>query len=862
METNPKEMVPEAMDRALMGPDDNLQSEMPNFLDAYRRKRSPDRTPEPFGGGAARPGVFVVQKHSATRMHYDLRLEWDGVLKSWAVPRGPSPDPADKRMAVQTEDHPVEYADFEGIIPDGNYGAGPMIVWDRGRWEPVGDPRKGVAEGKLLFELKGFKLKGMWTLVRTKKDWLLIKETKDAHVRRGGAYEDTSILSGLRVEELAQRHERLAQIRSELERLQAPRRPVEEAQPMLAESRSDPFDDPDWIFELKYDGFRAIVARDGARPRIFYRRGSDATAVFPDLARALLALPVERFVADGEIAVLDEAGRPVFQRLQKRALLTAPRDVEQAAAELPATLFLFDLLGFEDFDLRPLPLIERKRLLARIVPALGPIRLVDHLEGKGRALFASVRDLGLEGIVAKRKASPYRAGRFRDWQKIRVDRVGDFAVVGWTRPEGSRSGFGSLHVAVQRDGELVYVGRVGGGFAEKELTWAQEQLAPLKVARPPCVGSLPGGPGHTWVEPKLVLEARYKEITEDGLLRQPTFLRFRQDKTPAECVAPDAPPAPAQPQKREVPFSNLAKIFWPEEGYSKGDLIDYYRAVSPWLLPYLSDRPVVLTRYPDGIAGKSFFQKDAPDYVPAWIRTARVYAPEEPGFTREERKPQSRGFAGSGRDIDFFICEDLDTLLYVINLGTIPLHLWASRLARPQNPDWCIIDLDPKTAPFEHVVLLARAIHELCEEIGLPNFVKTSGQKGLHVLLPLGGQLTHAQSVTLAELIARTVERGQEKIATTARYIPSRRGRVYLDCYQNGYGKTIAGPFSARPVPGATASAPLRWSEVNDKLDPKKFTIKTIPVRMKKLRADPLAPILTAEPDLQAALAHLAEKLK
>src|SRR5207253_892454 len=414
----------------LMGPDDNLPPEMANFLDEYRRKRSPDRTPEPFGGGAARPGIFVVQKHSATRMHYDLRLEWDGVLKSWAVPRGPSPDPAEKRLAMQTEDHPVEYADFEGVIPEGEYGAGPMIVWDRGLWRPVGDPREGVRAGKLLFELKGFKLKGMWTLVRIKgetgKEWLLIKETGDGHVRRGVAepYEDSSILSGLAVEDLRERGKWAAGMRAHCEALKAPRRPVvgEDVQPMLAEPRSDPFDDRDWLFELKYDGFRSIVSRDGARPRIFYRRGADATAVFPDLARALLALPAERFIVDGEIAVLDDTGRPVFQRLQKRALLTAPRDVERAAAELPATLFLFD-------------------------------------------------------------------------------RVGDFAVVGFTRAEGSRMGFGSVHVAVQKTEGLVYMGKVGGGFSEKELTSAHAELEALRLDKAPCIGPLPGGRGHTWVQP-------------------------------------------------------------------------------------------------------------------------------------------------------------------------------------------------------------------------------------------------------------------------------------------------------------------------------------------------------------------------
>ncbi|MFN2548873.1 MAG: DNA ligase D [Myxococcales bacterium] len=818
---------------------------MANFLDEYRRKRSPDRTPEPMGGGGPRPGIFVVQKHSATRMHYDLRLEWDGVLKSWAVPRGPSPDPAEKRLAMHTEDHPVEYADFEGVIPAGEYGAGPMIVWDRGQWQPVGDPREGERAGKILFELKGFKLKGMWTLVRMKsqKEWLLIKETGDGHVRRGEPfpYDDRSILSGLGVEELREHGKRAAEIRAECERLGAPRREVrgEEVEPMLAEPAREAFDDPDWMFELKYDGFRAIVAREDSRPRIFYRRGSDATSVFPDLARALLSLPAERFVADGEIAVLDETGRPVFQRLQKRALLTAPRDVDRAAAELPATLFLFDLLAFEDFDLRPLPLADRKRLLAKLVPSIGPLRAVDHVEGHGRALFASGRELGLEGIVAKRAQSPYRGGRFRDWQKIRSDRVGDFAVVGFSKGEGSRSGFGSVHVAVARDGELLYVGKVGGGFSEKEVKQAREDLEKLRLPKPPCVGPLPGGSGNTWVEPKLVVEVRYKEITEDGLLRQPTFLRFRTDKAPLECISPEAPPA-VPSVKREVPFSNLDKIFWPEQKYTKGDLIEYYRAIAPWLLPYLRDRPVMLTRYPDGIAGKSFYQKDAPHFVPAWIRTARV----------------------PGEENDYFVCDDVESLLYVVNMASIPLHLWSARLSALQNPDWCIVDLDPKTAPFEDVVTLARAAHELCEEIGLPNFCKTSGQKGLHVLIPLGGQLTHAQSITLAELIASTIEKDHGDISSTARHIPSRKGRVYLDCYQNGYGKTIAGPFSARPVPGATVSMPLKWSEVSGRLDPAKYTLKNAPARMKKLGEDPLAKVLVLKPDLQKALARLAERLK
>jgi bifunctional non-homologous end joining protein LigD len=345
------------------------------------------------------------------------------------------------------------------------------------------------------------------------------------------------------------------------------------------------------------------------------------------------------------------------------------------------------------------------------------------------------------------------------------------------------------------------------------------------------------------VTPKLVVEVRYKEITEEGLLRQPTFLRFRTDKAPEECTSPEAPAVvppkvtPQAPKPREVAFSNLDKIFWPEAGYTKGDLIEYHRAIAPWLLPYLRDRPLTLTRYPDGIAGKSFFQKDAPDYVPSWIRTAR--------------------FDGNSH----FICEDVESLLYVVNLGTIPLHIVSARLADIEHPDWCIVDLDPKTAPFKDVVALARAAHELCEEIGLPNYCKTSGQKGLHVLIPLGGQLTHPQSVTLAELIAQTIEKQHGDISTTARHIPSRKGRVYLDCYQNGMGKTIAAAFSARPVPGASVSMPLKWSEVNNKLDPAKFTIKTAVARMKRLKQDPISRVLTEKPDLQAALQKLSERV-
>ncbi len=834
-------------------------------LEKYREKRSADSTPEPFGRGENRPHLFVVQKHAATRLHYDFRLEWGGVLKSWAVPHGPSPDPSQKRLAMEVEDHPVEYADFEGVIPEGNYGAGEVIVWDQGRWTPLADPEEGMRKGKLLFELSGFKLRGRWTLVRMKtkgkttgKEWLLIKE-RDAWARKGAeaTYPEESIFSGLTLAEIASGPDRAAQIREKLEALSAPRRRVRASSVglMLAEPREEAFSKSGWIWELKYDGYRLLASREDGQARLLYRRGMDSTATFPEIARALRALPFDSFVLDGEVVVLDEKARPSFGRLQKRALLQRRPDIARASVELPATLFAFDLIAFEDFDLRPLPLLERKALLRRLLPATGPVRFADHVEKKGQELLAAAADMGLEGVVGKRADAPYRPGRSADWIKVRLDRTADFAIVGYTRPEGSRSGFGALHLACHKGGGLAYAGRVGTGFSERDIRDIHARLEKHVRKTPGCTGA-PSGRDHVWVEPQLACEVRYKEFTADGNLRHPAFLRLREDKPIEECTCEEAPetaPAPRgrqespradAPAEKTVPLSNLDKVFWPDEGYTKGDLIEYYRAISPWLLPYLKDRPIVMTRYPDGIEGKSFFQKDAPKFAPDWIRLERIWSEH------------------AEREIDYFVCDDLETLLYVANLGSIPLHVWASRVASPERPDWCILDLDPKGAPFSNVVKVARAIHALCEEIALPHFIKTSGATGLHVLVPLGGQCTHAESRALGEILAKAVEQQLPEIATTARMIGARGGKVYLDYLQNGHGKTIAAPFSARPVPGATCSAPLLWHEVGAKLDPKRYTLKTLPARMKRLGEDPLAPVLTLKPDLHEALARLTDRVR
>jgi bifunctional non-homologous end joining protein LigD len=585
------------------------------------------------------------------------------------------------------------------------------------------------------------------------------------------------------------------------------------------------------------------------------RKGNDIAAAFPELARALAALPFEGFIFDAELVVPDEAGRPSFQRLQNRVRVSRALEVRRAAVEAPAVLYVFDLLAFEGYDLRPLPLERRKALLEQIVPRVGPIKYLSHFEQDGEALYEQVVKMGLEGIVAKKADAPYRAGRSPNWLKIRADRTDDFVVVGFTRPKGSRSGFGALDLGAYQDGKLVYAGRVGSGFTDAELKDVSAALERGVRPTPAFSGTVPQDTGHTWVEPTLIAEVRFKEWTDEGLLRQPVFVRFRDDKPVTEIAKRDAggetrdaePPAitphDSRPSHPEIKFSNLDKVFWPDEGYTKGDLIEYYRAISPWMLPYLADRPLVLTRFPDGINGKSFFQKDAPEYAQAFVRTVTIWSED------------------SQRELDYFVCDNESSLLYIANMGAILLHVWSSRVETLEAPDWCILDLDPKDAPFTDVVTVAKAVRALCDDIGLPTGIKTSGSTGLHVLIPLGRQCTYEQSRTLGGLLARVIAAELPDIATVTRQVQKRGGKVYLDYVQNGHGRLLVAPFSARPLPGAPVSMPLKWSEVTPKLDIKKFTIKTAPTRMKKLEEDPLRPVLDLQPDLVHALEQLNDRL-
>jgi len=610
---------------------------------------------------------------------------------------------------------------------------------------------------------------------------------------------------------------------------------------------------------VKLDGYRMRAACQGGAPILYSRKGLDFTESFPEIARAIKAIPFEGVILDGELVVLNESGHPSFNKLQARAKLGA-REAKRAAIESPATLYVFDLLAFEGYDLRKLPLIKRKEILQKILPPTGPLRYSEHFAKNGEALYEQVVNLGLEGIVAKKADSPYRSGRSSDWLKIRADRIDDFVVVGFSKPKGSRGGFGSLHVGAYKDGRLIYCGRAGSGFSGDQLSEISATLQSLVRKTPPCDppenGALPKGTDHTWVEPRLVCDVRYKEFTKDGLLRQSVFVRFRDDKKPEDVVMPglgprdsgleETPPKPQAlaPSPREVKFSNLDKAFWPEEKYTKGDLIEYYRSMGPWLLPYLKNRPVVLTRYPDGINGKSFYQKDAPGFVPDWIQTIPIWSED------------------TQRDIQYFVANDIETLVYLVNLGTIPLHIWMSRIDDLTRPDWCLIDLDPKEAPFANVITLAKTMKKLCDDVDMPAFIKTTGKSGLHVMLPLGRQLTYAQCLQLAMLFARLVTDQHTDIATTARTISKREGKVYVDAFQNRAGQLMVAPYSVRPSPKAPVSMPIEWDEVNGKLHNTNFTIANALKRMQKLGYDPVAPVLELKPNLVGVLERLNERLK
>ena len=774
-------------------------------LKEYRRKRDPKKTPEPFGSkkGGKQP-IFVVQRHDARRLHYDFRLERDGALASWAVPKGVPLEPGTRALAVHVEDHPLEYATFAGEIPKGQYGAGSVEIWDSGTYELVEEKK----DGGLTVRLHGKRLEGTWTLIPAHLDgkeqnWLLMRKRDD-----DGA---SATRSGQR---------RYAPMSATL---------VKEV------PRGD-----EWLFEVKWDGYRAISYVAGSEVEMRSRRGNDFTEKFERVAKEIpKALKTPDCVLDGEVCALDEAGRASFSEMQ------------QLKPSTPLVYYVFDLLEVDGKPIVDLPVEERRARLEKLLDRRNRTVRLSEFFDNGDALYEAAKDQGLEGIVAKRAGSAYAVGkRSRDWLKIKAKGDQELVIAGYTKGQGRRAGsFGSLVVGYWQGSELVYAGNVGTGFNDAEIDRLLKKLKPLERATPPF-REVPKMPkvrraDVVWVEPTLVAQVEFVEWTHDKHLRAPVYKGLREDKT-AEEVVMEAP-TPIEPEiqrgKRLLKLSNLDKPFWPEEGITKGDLLAYYRDVAGVIVPHLRDRPFTMKRYPDGWKGKFFFQKDAPKHMPDWIKTA-VF----PATSRESREK---------RMIRFPLVNDELALLWTVNMGCIDMNTWYSRVDTPNKPDFVLFDLDPSPdVGFKETVEVALLVKQALDTLELESFPKTSGADGMHILVPIARRHTYDDTRQFSEIIARALAATHRGLVTTEWSKAKRRG-VLIDSNQNGEGKTIASVYSVRPKEGAPVSTPLRWEEVNEKLDPAEFTMEVVRQRIAR-EGDLYEGVLTTKQSLGAALRAIA----
>lgn len=810
-------------------------------LDVYKSKRDFSKTPEPQSGKPVKghPLRFVIQRHEARRLHYDLRLEMEGVLKSWAVPKGPSLDPKDKRLAMMTEDHPIDYLTFMGVIPKGNYGAGRMTIWDRGTYTPAEgktekDLLKQLKKGDLKLNFDGEKINGKFALVKMKgheeeaNQWLLIKK-KDGYAVDSYNSEDY-------VDELYKPGKK-----KEDEPLII--RLNEFVRPMLAKKTSRAFDDPQWVFELKWDGYRAIASNLENWVQLYSRNGLSFNDRFRPVAQALEQI-TEKVILDGEVVVLSKDGRPQFQLLQNY----------QSDPQGELRYYIFDILHLNGHDTTGLPLTERKSLIPELIEGIPHLWYCDHVEGMGTAFFNKAAEAGMEGIIAKKADSVYTPGARTDkWLKIKTLERQEAIICGFTEGRGSRKHFGSLILGIYRSGKLHYAGNCGGGFDEAALKEVRAQMDPLITNKRPFAEKVNlKGRQPTWLKPELVCEVVFSEWTREGHMRHPIFKGMRTDKAPSEVSEEEdvAPPKnKSVPSKsvnqtldiegREVSFSHLDKIYWPEEGIRKYDMIEYYLAVSGYLLPYLKDRPENLHRHPDGIAKKGFYHKDTGEIMPYWVETIPVFS------------------ESNEKDIHYMICQDTASLLYMANLGCIEINPWLSRKQHLLMPDFCIIDLDPSDKnTFEEVIETAQAVKEVLDRGKIAAWCKTSGASGLHIVIPLAAQYDYDQSRDFAKVICYMVHGMLPKITSMERNPAKRKDKIYLDFLQNRKGQTIAAPYCLRPKPGATASAPLEWKEVKKGLKKEEFNIHTMAKRLEK-KGDLFKGVLGRGIDMAACLDRL-----
>ncbi len=849
-------------------------------LQRYRGKRNFVKSPEPAGHpGHHQPAegpIYVVQKHAATRLHYDFRLELDGTLKSWAVPKGPSLDPGQKRLAVHVEDHPLEYAQFEGVIPPKQYGAGTVLIWDRGVWRPQGDPHDGYRHGVLKFRLDGQKLQGAWTLVRMqsrrneardngKENWLLIKE-KDAEARRGKAGEiveslTESVESGRGLTDIATAgarvwHSNRTSLNSEsraaspevttpkgkrrssvkpsgLTDVEASKLPgaVKARQPdwiapqlaMLVDRM--PTDD-NWLHEIKFDGYRLLCRVKNGDARFFTRNGNDWTPKLSAQAEAVGRLGLKDAWLDGEAVVLTEQGRSSFQALQNAF-----------DSRFTGTIVycVFDLLYLNGYDLRATPLIERKRLLASLLNQFKDpqLRYSDHIIGDNQASFEEACRQGLEGLIVKRMDAGYRSGRGRSWLKVKCEQRQEFVIGGFTEPAGSRQGFGALLVGLYEDGALRYAGKVGTGFSDSLLKKLHRTLRSLEQAKSPFVNPPSGydAKGAHWVKPKLVAEIRFAEWTQEGILRQPSFQGLRTDK-PATAIGRERAQHLSEdrkdersPKSRRKPvmdagrLTNPDRVLYPDIGLTKAALADYYEQVAEWMLPHLRGRPLTLLRCPEGYQ-KCFYQKHVNEKVP-------------PAIGRIEIEEADK------RDT-YMLAESPEALRGLVQMGVLEVHTWGATKDRLERPDRLTFDLDPDpSVPWEQVIEAAQLTKTLLDELGLVCFLKTTGGKGLHVVTPIQRTLGWEEAKLFAKMVADHLVTAIPQRFTSNMAKRARKGKIFIDYLRNARGATAIAAYSTRAKPGAPVSVPIAWDELSKELHSDHFTVMNVPARLKRFRHDP-----------------------
>ena len=897
---------------------------MPRSLAEYQRKRDFTKTAEPRGApDPSGKNRFVVQKHWATRLHYDFRLEMEGVLVSWAIPKGPTLNPAERRLAAHVEDHPVSYYDFEGTIPKGEYGGGTVMVWDWGTFElEESTPAESLRRGEVKFRLSGVRLKGRYAVVRTRseKDWLLIKKKDEAAEPNFNIEQfDTSVKTGRLKEEIEQGKDAVWSSRREegagglINLANAEQAPMlKSLDPMKAQLVDEAFDDDRWLYEVKWDGIRLVSFIDNGRLWLQTRAGRTVDAEYPQLRTISSLVKAKQAILDGEVVVLDEEGRPSFQLLQNRGKESHPMQY-----------LVFDIVYFDGQRLFKVPLEDRKRLLRDVVRDGGVLKYSDHVLGQGKAFYRAAKDNHLEGIVAKLRDSPYQPGiRSGAWLKIKAVNTQDVVLGGFTAPRNSRKHFGAILVGIYDDrGTFVYAGHTGGGFDEKTLASLYERMKPLVINDPPFSGKPPHtNEKATWVTPTLVAEVQFAEWTRDGVMRMPVFKRLRDDVEPAsvrreqpgdaakasaraEATAkpakratkpvttpakravktaptkrakraektdaarpvrlqsraprsaplaadvPDTPLSRAAAQiarergvkirgataselaaleaivkdgdwqigGRIVHLTNLNKALFPEDGYTKRDLIRYYVQVAPVLIPYYRQRPLSMNPHPDGIHGKSFWQKDKPSYAPDWI----------PTFTYEDRKNTK----------DWMLIEEVATLAWLANHAVIDMHPWYSRVDKPEYPDWSVVDLDPaEGATFKDVIAVAKVVKAALDHLQLQALLKTTGQSGLHIYIPIERRYTLDESRGFVEKLAHMIAELMPDKVTEVWEVKRRTGKIRIDYTQNVINKTLAGPYSVRPAMHAPVSVPIAWDELDDpKLRPDRWTITSLGERLLKM---------------------------